>query len=414
MKILIVNKFFRIVGGSDTYCFNLADALKQAGHEVVFFSMRDSRNWPDKTEDLFVENIDYNTTDPVKKLKYAAKYPYSLAAKRKIEKLLDREKPDVVHLNHIHHQITLSVVSEIKKRNIPMVFVMHDVICACPNYMMLSHGQVCEKCLGGHFSHCIRERCVKDSLFKSVLAAAEQWNYYRMGVYNDIDAYIAPSAFVRDKVGSSGFTSRPIYHFKNLLPMDTVYGKTVEREDYILYFGRLSREKGLPTLLRAVSLMEQKKRLYVAGTGDLRPMLEQFVAENHLEDRVRFLGFLSGEELESTIRRARCVVLASEWYENGPYAIAEASACGTPCIVSNLGGLPEAVEDGVNGYVCQAGNAGDLAQKMDRIFTLSPEEYEAMCQAAVEKAKRDYNAQAYLDKLLALYTELLEQKRRNP
>ena len=108
------------------------------------------------------------------------------------------------------------------------------------------------------------------------------------------------------------------------------------------------------------------------------------------------------------------MVLASEWYENGPYAIAEASACGTPCIVSNLGGLPEAVEDGVNGYVCQAGNAGDLAQKLDRIFTLSPEEYEAMCQAAVEKAKRDYNAQAYLDKLLALYTELLEQKRRNP
>lgn len=313
MKILMINKFFRIVGGSDTYCFALTEALKKAGHEVVFFSMKDDRNWPDENEDLFVENIDYNTSDPIKKAKYALKYIYSIEAKKKIAKILDKEKPDIVHLNHIHHQITLSVVSEIKKRNIPMVFTLHDVICACPNYMMLSHGTVCEKCVSGHFIHCIKERCVKDSFFKSVLAAVESWNYYRMGVYNDIDAYIAPSAFYKKKLGESGFTSRPIYHFKNMLPVDAVYGNTMQREEYTLFFGRLSKEKGILTLIKAVEKMRMKNKLLIVGEGDLRSELEQYVSDHALQNRVEFLGYRCGKELENIVRKAKCVVLASEW-----------------------------------------------------------------------------------------------------
>lgn len=410
MKILMVNKFFRIVGGSDTYCFALTEALKRAGHEVVFFSMKDDRNWPDDNEDLFVENIDYNTTNLVKKAKYAIKYIYSLEAKKKIAKILDKEKPDIVHLNHIHHQITLSVVSEIKKRNIPMVFTLHDVICVCPNYMMLSHGNVCEKCVGGHFFQCIRERCVKDSLFKSVLAAVESWNYYHMGVYHDIDAYIAPSAFYKDKLGSSGFTTSPIYHFKNLLPVDTIYGNTMEREDYTLFFGRLSKEKGILTLIKAVENAKCACSLYVVGEGELRPELEKYVAEKEIQNRVQFLGYKSGKELENIVRKAKCVVLASEWYENGPYAIAEAYAYGTPCIVSNMGGLPEAVEDGVTGYIFRAGDAADLANKLDAMYALSDESYCEMCEAAVRKAKKDYSAKQYLERILGLYTELIHEK----
>lgn len=410
MKILIVNKFFRIVGGSDTYCFALAEALKKAGHQVVFFSMKDERNWPDKNEDFFVDNIDYNTTDSFKKAKYALKYIYSLEAKKKIAKILDKEKPDIVHLNHVHHQITLSVVSEIKKRNIPMVFTLHDVICACPNYMMLSHGIVCEKCVPGHFMNCVKEKCVKDSLSKSLLAAIESWNYYRMGVYNEIDAYIAPSAFYKDKLGASGFTTKPIYHFKNLLPVGTVYGNTIKREDYTLFFGRLSKEKGILTLIQAVEKMKHNCPLYIVGEGELRPELEQYTVEKSLQERIRFLGYQSGSKLESIVRKAKCVVLASEWYENGPYAIAEASAYGTPCIVSHMGGLPEAVEDGITGYICRAGDADDLAEKLDAMYALSGEAYSDMCEAAVRKAERDYGADQYLEKILGLYTKLINEK----
>lgn len=411
MKILMVNKFFRIVGGSDTYCFALSEALEKAGHKVIFFSMKDERNWEDENEEYFVDNIDYDTSNPIKKIKYALKYIYSFEAKRKIAKLLDKEKPDIVHLNHIHHQITLSIVSEIKKRNIPMVFTLHDVICACPNYMMLSHGKVCEKCVPGHFGNCIKERCVKDSLFKSVLAAIESWNYRRMGVYDDIDAYIAPSEFYRKKLTESKFTKSPIYHFKNMLPSDAVYGQTEKRDDYILFFGRLSKEKGILTLIQAVEKMQNKKQIFIVGEGPLKNELEDYCLEHNLQEQVSFLGYKSGEELESIVRKAKCVVLASEWYENGPYAIAEASAYGTPCIVSDMGGLPETVIDGYNGYICKAGNSQSLAEKMDLIFELSDNDYTAMCNHAVEKAKKDYGTERYVNAITQLYTNLINNKR---
>lgn len=411
MKILMVNKFFRIVGGSDTYCFALSEALKKSGHEVIFFSMKDDRNWPDENEKYFVENIDYETNNPIKKAKYAIKYIYSFEAKRKIGQLLDYEKPDIVHLNHIHHQITLSVVDEIKKRNIPMVFTLHDVICACPNYMMFSHGKVCEKCIQGDFINCIKERCVKDSLSKSILAAVESWNYRRMNVYDDIDAYIAPSDFYRKKLAESKFTKRPIYHFKNMLPVGTVYGQTKEREDYILFFGRLSKEKGILTLIQAVEKMKQKKSLCIVGDGPLRNELETYCLEHNIQGRVTFLGYKSGKELEDIVRKAKCVVLASEWYENGPYAIAEASAYGTPCIVSDMGGLPETVIEGYNGYICEAGNVDSLSSKIDAIYQLNNDAYARMCYNAAVKAEIDYNPQNYLDKIVGLYQSLIKEKR---
>lgn len=411
MKILMVNKFFRIVGGSDTYCFALADALKAAGHNVVFFSMKDERNWPAENESDFVENIDYNTTDTLKKLKYAFKYIYSFEAKNKIAKVLDREKPDVVHLNHIHHQITLSVVSEIKKRNIPMVFTLHDVICACPNYMMLSDGKVCEKCVPGHFYNCIKERCVKNSLFKSILAAIEAWNYRCMQVYDDIDAYIAPSDFYRKKLTDSRFTNKPIYHMKNMLPIETIYGNIMEREEYTLFFGRLSKEKGIFSLIKAMELTKNRVLLWIVGEGELSEKLEEYVVQHNLSERVSFLGYKSGNELERIVRKAKCVVLASEWYENGPYAIAEASAYGTPCIVSDMGGLPETVVDGYNGYICKAGNPQSLAEKLDLVYELSDEDYNAMCNNAVEKAKKDYGTERYVNAITELYTSLINDKR---
>lgn len=411
MKILMVNKFFRIVGGSDTYCFALSEALKEAGHEVIFFSMKDERNRPAENEEDFVENIDYNTANVFKKIKYALKYIYSLEAKKKIARVLDREKPDVVHLNHIHHQITLSVVSEIKKRNIPMVFTLHDVICACPNYMMLSKGKICEKCISGHFLNCVKERCVKDSLPKSILAAVEAWNYRRMKVYDDIDAYIAPSDFHRKKLTESGFTKRPIYHLKNLLPVGTIYGQTEKREDYTLFFGRLSKEKGILTLIKAMELTKNKMPLRIVGEGELLKELEDYVSEHKLSGRVSFHGYKTGKELEGIVRRAKCVVLASECYENCPYAIAEASAYGTPCIVSDMGGLPETVVDGYNGYICKAGSPESLAEKLDLVYELSDEAYNTMCNNAAEKAEKDYGTERYVKAVTELYTKLINDKR---
>ena len=409
MKILMVNKFFRIVGGSDTYCFALSDALKAAGHEVVFFSMKDSRNLPCDNESDFVENIDYNTTNKLKKIKYAVKYIYSLEAKRKIAAVLDREKPDVVHLNHIHHQITLSVVEEISKRNIPMVFTLHDVICACPNYMMLANGHICEKCMDGHYYHCVSEACVKGSRVKSFLAMVEAYNYKRMGVYNKIDLYISPTSFYKKKLTEAHFTNSPIVHMRNLLPMNTQYEVSKDRKDYCLYFGRLSREKGIITLIEALSQCRAIPKLLIVGEGELRDEVEKLVISKGLKKQVMLLGYKSGKELKDIVQGAKCVILPSEWYENGPYAIEEAMACGTPTIVSSNGGLPEAVEDGVTGFICEPCNPKDLAKKIDMLYALDEKQYFKMCKNAVEKAQRDFSAEMYVSNILKLYQELIRK-----
>ena len=412
MKVLLVNKFHYRKGGSETYYFTLAEALQKRGHEVVFFAMQDKENnLPCQQEQYFVSNA--SVRGGIKsKLNMVLHLTYSKEAYANMKRLLQDEKPDLVILNLVHKQITLSILDAIREYDpkLPIFWTMHDLVAVCPSYSMRDgRGNLCEKCLQGSFRPCVENRCIKGSLPMSILSKYEADFIRRKKWYDQVTLYICPSEFYRKKLTEGRFTSRPIVTLRNPLPLETAYALSGEDEGYVLYFGRLSPEKGVGTLIEAVKLCGC--RLVILGTG---PMEAELKAQARDCENIEFKGFQTGKALSDFVKNSRCVVLPSEWYENGPYAIAEASACGTPCIVSNLGGLPEAVEDGVNGYVCQAGNAGDLAQKMDRIFTLSPEEYEAMCQAAVEKAKRDYNAQAYLDKLLALYTELLEQKRRNP
>ena len=382
--------------------------MKAAGHEVVFFSMKDKRNWPYEHEEYFINNVDYNTKNIAKKVQYAVKYIYSLEAKKKIAVVLDREKPDIVHLNHIHHQITLSVVSEIKKRNIPMVFTLHDVICACPNYMMLAGGKICEDCIDGHYIHCFQKGCVKNSKIKSLLATIEAYNYKRMRVYYDIDAYISPTAFYKRKLSEAHFTDSPIFHIKNLLPLNTKYEIRGVKKNYCLYFGRLSKEKGILTLVKAISQCETRANLLIVGEGPLDSDIRQMIARYGLEHQIKMLGYKSGSELETIVREAKCVILPSEWYENGPYAIEEAMSYGTPTIVSRIGGLPEAVVDGTTGFICEPNDPMDLAKKIDMLFSLQESEYLEMCSNAVNKARNDFNAESYINMLTKIYTELID------
>lgn len=287
-----------------------------------------------------------------------------------------------------------------------MVFTLHDFICVCPNYMMLSNGKVCEKCIHGQFYHCFLDKCVKNSHFKSFLATIEAYNYKRMNVYNRIDAYITPSLFYEKKLKQL-FTNCPIIHMRNPLPYGTEYGIKKERKDYALYFGRISKEKGIETMIKAMQYTKENKPLWIVGEGPMKTECKKLVKASSLSSRVLFLGYESGQVLENIVRQAKCVILASEGYENGPYAIAEAMAYGTPVIVSNSGGLPEVVEDGVTGLICEPGNALDLASKLDVVYDLNDKAYNNMCKKAYEKASELFNPDTYYLKISALYANLL-------
>lgn len=403
MKVLLVNKFHYRKGGSETYYFTLAEALKHRGHEVVFFAMEDpEKNLPCDQEKYFVSNASVN--GGIKsKLNMVLHLTYSKEAYRKMQQLLQAEKPDLVVLNLVHKQITLSILDAIREYDprLPVFWTMHDLIAVCPAYTMRDgSGQVCEKCLGGDYANCIKNKCIKGSSLMSVLSAYEAGYIRKKKWYDQVDLFICPSDFYRKKLTEGAFTKKPIITLRNPLPLDTVYECPEKNEGYVLYFGRLSQEKGVKTLIEAAKI--SGCRLVILGTGPQEAELKA-CAEGCAN--IEFKGFQTGEPLKNYVRNSRCVVLPSEWYENGPYSAMEAMAMGKPLIVSGNGGLPELVEDGVNGYI-HASGAQALAECIGKMQALPEEAYGKMARASLEKAKELFSPENYVTQMERWYQQL--------
>lgn len=399
MKVLLVNKFHYRKGGSETYYFTLAEVLRARGHEVIFFAMQDEKNLPCRQEEYFVSNASVN--GGIKsKLNMLLHMTYSKEAYSKMKKLLKAEQPDLVILNLVHKQITLSILDAIKEHDpkLPVFWTMHDLIAVCPSYSMRDgSGNICEKCLDGDFSHCVKNKCIKGSILMSILSRYEAEYIRRHRLYDKVDLYICPSEFLRGKLTAGKFTKSPIVTLRNPLPPGITYEISDTNEGYILYFGRLSPEKGVKILIEAA-----KKcgcRLVILGTGPQEAELKELAQG---ADNIEFKGFQTGEALTNYVRNSRCVVMPSVWYENGPYSAMEAMALGKPLIVSNLGGLPELVEDGRNGYIF-GNTVEDLAACICRLQMLPEEKYKKMTECSLEKAKSMFSPETYAERIEELY-----------
>lgn len=422
MRIILVNKFHYLKGGSETYYFGLADGLRRLGHEVHFFAMQGEKNMPCEDGDLFVSAKDYNgPTSVMQKLGEARSLVYSKESLEKFEALCERVKPDVIHMNLVHRQITLSILDApyIREHHIPVLFTSHDYILVCPNYLMLDgSGNVCEACLGGHFKECLKRKCVKGSKAKSAMAMVEADYYKRHRTYSKIDRIIAPSEFIREKLIQGGFPESQIVHMQNFAKGEllTHARETCDRTNwthpYILFFGRLSKEKGVNVLLeafeRALPLLSESIRLLIAGDGPERNVLEA-----NAKNRVEFVGFKSGEELRSLVAGATFALCPSVWRENMPYSVVEALAEGTPIIGSRIGGIPEAVIDYETGLLCEPGDIDGLAAAIARGMEVCSADgvYRTMQKNCREYVLSHCDQGNYMRRLTSLYEELISDKK---
>lgn len=410
MKVLLVNKYHYVRGGSETYYFGLAQLLRSAGHQVIFFAMQDAKNLPCEQSEFFVSNVDFNGDLSLKqKIKAAMRMVYSLEAKKRFSELIEKEKPDIVHINLFHRVLTASIVDVAKKYHIPVVFTMHDLNCFCPNHTMLDHGKICEACLHGNYFNCVKRVCFKDSRAKCMMACIESEYNKRSGLYHKIDLFITPSEFYKKKMLESGLTKNKIMCLRNFLPEVTAPPQYLGTGRYYLYFGRLSEEKGVMTLLKAVQKTSDIM-LEIAGAGPMEEELQAYVVNMGMQERVHFNGFMSGKALTDLVAGAKCIVLPSEWYENGPYSIMEAMAAGKPVIVSGEGGLPEIVYDGRSGFICRAFDPDSLAECIQKMEKLDAIKYNVMSKYAAEQAEKMFSANRYLETLLAEYEQLIASK----
>ena len=286
MKILMVNKFHYLKGGSEKYYFELAELLRKNGHEVAFFSMQNEKNIKTDSKEYFVESIDLNNGSKLSALDVI----YSKKNKQKMKEALEDFKPDIGHLNNFQRQLSASIIEPIKEKNIPIVFTAHDVQAICPAIVMLdSNKNICEKCMKGKYINCTKSKCIKESMLKSVLGTIEAQYYRYKKIYKDkIDFIITPSEFYREKLIEDGISKEKIEAIHNFINIEE-YNIEKKDEGYGLYFGRLSKEKGILNLMEAIKNLKDGV-LYIAGEGPEKENIIKFINENKLQERVRLLG----------------------------------------------------------------------------------------------------------------------------
>lgn len=396
MKILIINKFLYPNGGSETYIFKLGDYLKANGHEVEYFGMEHEGRCVGNRVNAYTSDMDFHNGSKLSKLTYPLKTIYSKEARVQIRKVLDDFKPDVCHINNFNFQLTPSIIIEIRKyekdtkRKVRVVFTAHDSQLVCPNHLMQSPitGKPCTKCLYGHYVNCIKGKCIHSCTAKSVVGAMEAWYWNSRKTYADIDAIISPSQFLSEKLGTNPILKEKMHVLHNFVDKanDDVKAK---KENYVLFFGRYSYEKGIGTLLEVVDAMPNMKFVF-AGNG---PLVDEVNKRSNILNK----GFLSGSELQQTIASARLTVIPSECFENCPFTVMETQMYGTPVIGSNLGGIPELIQVGKTGELFEAGNAEQLQKKIVGLYE-NGDEYSENCKYVVFDTIEEY-----CDKLIKIY-----------
>ena len=382
MRILLVNKFHYRKGGAETYYLTVGSELERMGHEVAYFSMRHPDNLPCRWDKYFVTQREYNNVkSPLKAARDGMALIYSPEAKRNFQALCEEFRPDVVHLNNVHRQITLSILDApyLRENRVPVFYTAHDYVTVCPGYLMLDgDGRVCDACLeDGRYRHCIENRCVKGSRAKSALAAMEA-SFNRAHKSNRrIDRVIAPSRFMRSKLIEGGWPEGKVVFLQNFAD-DAILDRAAnagadatDRENpYLLFFGRLSAEKGVDTLLRAFDIalpsLPQDMRLVVVGDGPDGADFKALASSLGCASRIEFAGYQTGGALQSYVERASLAIASSRWRENMPYSIVEAFAAGTPVIGTNIGGISELVDEGKTGFICEPGDVQSMADAISR------------------------------------------------
>ena len=404
MKILLVHKFYYVEGGAERYFFNVKQLLEEHGHEVIPFAMQHPRNEPTPYAAYFPSLVEADGAgggSPLQRLSNAARFVYNREAQRKLQQLIEDTRPGLAHVHGVYHHLSPAVLPVLKRAGIPVVFTLHEYKILCPGYLFLDgKGRVCEKCQGRAFWHAAVNRCFRGSYAGGALVAVESYVHRWLRSYRDnVDRFHSPSRFLRSKMIQYGWDGDRI----DWLPYTLAVQEFVphyEPGDYVVFVGRLQREKGIQVLIEAMPLVE-RARLVVVGTGPLEQPLKARAKQLGLTS-VEFVGYKSGQELRNLVAGARFTVVPSVVYDNSPLTIYESFSLGKPVVGARIGGIPELIEPGVDGELCEPGDPRSLAQAITSLWDRG-EGIREMGKRAREKAERLFEPEQHYEKLMAIY-----------
>ena len=411
MKVLYCNKYNVPFSGTEVYLFDLMKLMREHRHETELFSMADERG---PVNEFSLPAIDFKAASlsPLRKARLAAHAIYSLSARKQLRQLIQSFHPDVAHIRNIYHHLSPSILWELRAQKVPVLYHVNDFKMLCPSYNFVSKGEACERCSQGAFWNVVKQGCYAGSVSQAAVLATEAYVHRWLGTYRKcVDMILAPSQFVRDKFIEKGWDPnriRTLYHYQrrpDRLP------KSPAMDAPILYFGRLSPEKGVADLIRAMEHLPAIP-LQIAGDGPQRAELER-LAESLRLANITFLGHVNPESLQPLIARSRFTVLPSHAYETLGKSILESYAHGRAVVASNLGSRPELVQHGRTGLLYPTGDVPALAEAISSLHSRPGQAFQ-MGLAGLQRVAQHHDPLDHYNALAGLYSGLAEKRRTSP
>mgnify|MGYP004702923341 CR=1 FL=1 len=401
MKILQINNYHYYRGGSETVYLNTGKLLKEKGHSVAYFSSKSELNIPSNFENYFIENFETNPGTKIKKLK---KFIYNATAAKKIEELIIDFKPDIAHLHIFYGLLTSSILTVLKKYKVRTIMSVHEYRMLCPVYTHINgKGLICEKCKSPNFIDCIINRCCRNSYSASFAVSLEC--FIRDKYYNylkHVDHFIMVSNFIKNKhiAANISFSEKStcIYNFSEIKEFNSL----IKNNDFV-YFGRLSKEKGLITLIKAMHKIP-KFNLKIIGTGPQQELIRNYIKSNGIMN-VKLLGYKSGNELIAEVATSKYTIIPSEWFENNPMSLIESLSYGIPVIGANIGGIPELINNST-GFLFESGSVENLVETLTKAILLPVNDYKILSKNSFDFAQEFFSKEKHYNELMKVYIEV--------
>jgi glycosyltransferase involved in cell wall biosynthesis len=394
-RVLVANNYAHVRGGSDRCFLAHVRLLAERGHAVSTLATRPPAGAAPEGLEL-IEPIELARPGPRDLLRFH----YSLAARRAVTRLLaGAARPEVAHLHITYGQLTASILGPLRRAGIPVVQTLHEYRLACPVGTFVSNGALCEACSGGRTWRALARRCNRGSLPRTLASVSEHAFSRTLGAETGVALFLAPSEFLRQKMLAHGLPPARIRVLANFVD-PRAHAPGHGPGEHALFLGRLERLKGVLTLVRAAAEVPELP-LLVAGEGEARAELEALVRAPGL-GHVRLLGQVESATLVELVRRARCVVVPSEWYENLPMSVLEAMAHARAVIATRIGGIPELVREGETGFLVPPGDSAALSERL-RFAARNGDELAALGRAGRARVEAEFGPERHYEELLSAY-----------
>lgn len=386
MKILQVHNSYMGAGGEDKVLQDEKDIILKEGHEVCQFI---------KTNQTLKKNL-------WRIAKLIVNTHYNKSIKTEFRDVLEREKPDIVHVHNFFPLISPSIFDVTAAMKVPSIMTLHNYRIIHPNGLILNGDAIDEISITESAYRCIHKKVYRNSFLQTaVVAHMIEFHRKRKTWTEKIDKFIALTEFAKNKFHEGG------------IPLDKVIVKANStqyysyqpsiRENFFLFVGRLSSEKGIRIFLDAAE--ESNAKFEIIGDGPEKNLVLNCIDSN---DNIKYWGYKDRDFIMERLSKCTALVFPSIWFEGLPITIIEAFSTGTPVLVSNLGNLNEIVTDEKEGLTFDAGDKGSLNEKMHLLMSniiLQKRLGENARLTYLTKYTREVNAKS----LLKIYNGLISQ-----